>query len=75
MRIDYIGYTVYQASNNHIQVYKGRELVMQEAYNEKCTEEELRSKVDEYLKLAEEYEDPHKEIREKNKKLMMSNNL
>ncbi len=51
MKLTYKGYTISQASNNHIMITKDGKMVFHANVTKKLNEEELKKQVDNYLKL------------------------
>lgn len=52
-RVNYKGYTISQASNNHIMITKDNEMVFHANATKKLTEDELKEKINNFLKLLE----------------------
>lgn len=52
-RVNYKGYKISQASNNHIMILKGNEMVFHVNAIKKLTEEELKEQIDNFLNLLE----------------------
>lgn len=53
VKVEHKGYTISQAPNNHICIYKGKEFVFHAQLKKRLTKEELKSHLDEILKLIE----------------------
>ena len=53
MKVNYKGYTISQASNNHIMIVKDDEMVFHTNATRKLTENELKQQIDNFLKLLE----------------------
>ena len=51
MTLEYKGYVIVQAGNNHIQLFKDNQMVMHEACNERLSLKEMHQKVDEFVDL------------------------
>ena len=56
-RINYKGYEISQASDNHVMICKDNEMLLHAQYNTKLNEEELKKQLDFYLRLIGEIED------------------
>lgn len=57
MKLTYKGYVVSQASNNHVMIFKNKEMVFHASCTKKKTEKELKSTVDLYLNLIKNTEE------------------
>lgn len=57
MKLTYKGYVVSQSSNNHVMIFKNKEMVFHSSCNKKLTEEQLKKTVDFYLKLITDKEE------------------
>lgn len=53
VKLNYKGYTISQASNNHIMITKDDDMVFHANATKKLTEDELKEKIDNFLKLLE----------------------
>ncbi len=54
MKIKYKGYTISQASNNHVMIIKEKEVVFHSSMTKKLNEEQLKKQLDFYLMLIDE---------------------
>lgn len=57
MKLTYKGYVVSQASNNHVMIFKNKEMVFHASCTKNKTEKELKNTVDLYLKLIKNTEE------------------
>ena len=57
MKLTYKGYVVSQTSNNHVMIFKNKEMVFHASCSKKMTEEDLKKTVDFYLKLVIDVEE------------------
>ena len=57
MKLTYKGYVVSQTSNNHVMIFKNKEMVFHASCTKKKTEKELKSTVDLYLNLIKNTEE------------------
>lgn len=53
MKLNYKGYTISQASNNHIMIIKDNEMIFHANATKKLNEDELKEQIDNFLKLLE----------------------
>lgn len=53
MEVNYKGYTISQASNNHIMITKDNKMVFHANATKKLTEDELKEQIDNFIKLLE----------------------
>lgn len=51
--VEHNGYTIVQATNNHIQIYKDDQIILHASCTKKMTEEELKQQVDLIKKIRE----------------------
>lgn len=51
MKINYKGYVIVQASNNHVSIFKDKHMVFHAQCFKKCTEDDLKKHCEFYLKL------------------------
>ena len=49
MKVNYKGYTISQASNNHIMITKDNEVVFHASLSKKLNEEELKAQIDWFI--------------------------
>lgn len=61
-KIEYLGYTISQASNNHIMICKDNEMVMHISCSKELTEDELKEKLDFYFYMKNSVEKHKEEI-------------
>ena len=57
MKIEYKGYTISQAKNNHVMITKDNEAVFHSSMTKKLNEEELKQQIDFYLLLIDKIGD------------------
>lgn len=53
LKINYKGYTISQASNNHIMICKDNQMLFHASMTKKLNKEELKKELDFYLMLIE----------------------
>lgn len=53
LKINYKGYTISQASNNHIMICKDNQMLFHASMTKKLNKEELKKELDFYLMLVE----------------------
>lgn len=53
LKINYKGYVISQASNNHVMICKNNKMVFHAICRKKLNEEELKEQLDFYLNLVE----------------------
>lgn len=59
-KIEHLGYTISQASNNHIMICKDNQMLFHASKNEELDEEGLKRELDFYLHLIEKLGDSDK---------------
>ena len=57
MKIEYKGYTISQAKNNHVMITKDNEAVFHSSMTKKLNEEQLKQQIDFYLLLIDKIGD------------------
>ena len=53
LKINYKGYVISQASNNHVTIFKNNQMLFHSSCHKKLNEEELKKQLDFYLNLIE----------------------
>lgn len=53
MKVNYKGYTISQASNNHIMITKDNKMVFHANATKKLTEDELKEQIDWFINVLE----------------------
>ena len=53
LKINYKGYVISQASNNHVMICKDNQMLFHSSCHKKLNEEELKEQLDFYLNLIE----------------------
>ena len=53
LKINYKGYVISQASNNHVTIFKNNQMLFHSSCHKKLNEEELKKQLDFYLNLVE----------------------
>ena len=56
LKINYKGYTISQASNNHVMICKDNQMLFHAQCNKELSEKELKQELEHYLKLIETLE-------------------
>ena len=56
LKINYKGYTISQASNNHVIICKDNQMLFHAQCNKELSEKELKQELEHYLKLIETLE-------------------
>lgn len=56
LKINYKGYTISQASNNHVMICKDNQMLFHAQFNKELSEKELKQELEHYLKLIETLE-------------------
>ena len=51
MKLEYKGYTISQAPNNHVMITKNNEMVFHTSLSKKLNEEELKAQIDWFIRM------------------------